>query len=138
MPNYKTCLVLVLLITSVFDANAQSSVPVKKENNSGAALPVFKDGVSGLLAYFRKITPIISANAKDESEFPTSLSMIFTIDKTGKVTDVEFPNTNMGSNCKSKVRAELLKMKGWKAAEINGKPIVSKYPFRIGCFLWSY
>jgi hypothetical protein len=138
MPNYKTSLVLILFLVSAFKANAQSSISGNKEGNSDTTIAVFKDGIPELGAYFRKITPIISANAKDESEFPTSLSMIFTIDKTGKVTDVEFPNTNIGSNCKSKVRAELLKMKGWKAAEINGKPIVSKYPFRIGCFLWSY
>ncbi len=40
-------------------------------------------------------------------------------------------------NCKSQVRNELLKMKGWKAAESNGKPIESKYPLSISCLSWS-
>jgi hypothetical protein len=138
MPNYKACLILIFFLVLAFKGNAQSSVSGNKEDNSDTTIAVFKDGISGLGDYFRKITPIISANTKDESNLPARLNIIFTISKTGKVTDVEFPNTNMESDCKSKVRDELLKMRGWKAAERNGKPIVSKYPFRISCFLWSY
>lgn len=137
MLNYKACLVLVLLVVLVFKTNAQSSVSLEKEDNSESAIPVFKDEASGLLAYFRKITTIIATSTKDESNLPTSLKMILTINKAGKVINVDFPNTNMEINCKTQVKNELLKMEGWKAAESNGKPIVSKYHWNISCLLWS-
>jgi len=137
MLSYKTCLVLVLLVAAVFESNAQPALSVEKEDYAESAFPVFKDGVPGLIVYLRKITPLIAANTKDESNLPTTLKMILTINTAGKVTDVEFPDTKMEKNCQSKVREELLKMEGWKAAESKGKSIISKYPLRISCLMWS-
>lgn len=139
MLNHKACLLFVLLVVAVaFKTNAQPALSEeKKDDYSESAFPDFKDGIPGLIIYLKKITPILLANTKDVNNLPTSLKMILTIDKTGKVTDVEFPDTRMEKYCQSKVREELLKMKGWKAAEYNGKPVVSKYPLRISCLLWS-
>lgn len=138
MLNWKVFVLVVLLVGSLSKTNAQSALPKEKDNTSESEFPGFKDGIPGLMKYLNRLIPVINENTKNKDNLPFSLRMILTIDTTSKVIDVEFLDSRMEDQCKSKLRETLLKMEGWKAAESNGKPVVAKFPWRVSCILWNY
>lgn len=133
--NLKSSVIIItLLIFSIFKTYSQSSVASGKDKVPSS--PTFKGGIPGMMNYFRnEIFPIISDETKDVENFPTSLKMTLTIDKKGKVIDIQFINTRMEEDCRNAVAGKLLEMKGWKAAQLNGKAVIGKYNCYIGCLL---
>ncbi|RZK67055.1 MAG: hypothetical protein EOO85_26020 [Pedobacter sp.] len=104
------------------------------------AYPVYLGGDGKLLMeYFEKeLSPLLNDcldNDKDSSP-PTTLKMILSINEHGLVRDVVCPQDNISKECKTLLRREVLKMKGWSAPIVSGKPVKSKYNWNVS-LSWS-
>jgi len=106
------------------------------------ARPVYKKGNNLLLMKYAstEIMPVL-LKCTDEPKIehlPNRLRMVLSINEDGVITDVIFPEDNLSTSCKQLVKKKLLKMAGWEAPQILGKPIKTKYTWNISCLNWGY
>lgn len=61
----------------------------------------------------KELTPVISRCIDRDGELITNLSIVLTIDKTGKVINASFPMPTLTDQCKYELKLKLLEMENW-------------------------
>lgn len=136
MKTIYSFLILVLISVSL---KAQTSVaPCDKLVAEPDTMPTYEGGENGLFEYIgERIVPVVSDCMKNEKAIITSVYITLTINKVGQVVSVDFPRLKASDACKSKLRTELMRMKGWSPGKYKGKPVCSQYLLPIPCMLWK-
>lgn len=100
--------------------------------------PKYQDDEIDLLNYLSNMLLIvINECQKRDEELIDKLLIYLTINREGKVIDATFLNSNASEICQQNMKSQMLKMKNWKPAEINGKAVCSKYRLPINCLNWE-
>jgi hypothetical protein len=100
--------------------------------------PKYPGGDEGIVLHARnKIIPLISAFYKNTADRITSLRATLYINKWGTVADVVFHDERITDPLRQKLCDEFLKMKGWKPARHDGKPVCARYVYIINCIRWQ-
>ena len=98
----------------------------------------YTNDIKALYVYSnKKLTPILSDCIKKEGEMITRLQIKLTIDKTGKVSAVDFPKLQASKSCQEILRSEILTMTGWIAGQSDGKNVCSNFYWPINCLKWE-
>ena len=98
----------------------------------------YTSDTKGLMDYLNKtLVPILGDCMKEDGGIIASLYMKLTIDKSGKVIEVEFIRLQASEKCKNKLREKILTMKGWSAGQMNEKNVCSKINWPISCLKWQ-
>jgi len=104
------------------------------------AYPLYLGGDGKLLmAYFtEEVSPLLTKclDKGKASRRPTRLKMILSINEHGIVTDVVCAQDNISIECKTLLRSEIMKMKGWSAPFVSCKSVSSEYNWNIS-LSWS-
>lgn len=101
-------------------------------------MPQYNKGDSGLSKYIRKeLIPVIGNCMNYDSLLISSLNIVLTIDKEGKVIDATFPKFNAPDSCKDELREKLKAMTGWIPGQMKGQPICCHFAIPISCLKWQ-
>jgi hypothetical protein len=94
----------------------------------------YKTDVKGMMDYaITNLLPIIS----EDGSQPTRMIASLTIDKAGKIVDVEFQNLDVKEESKVKLRDKIMQMENWIPGKVNGQSICSKYEWIVHCIKWG-
>ena len=80
-----------------------------------------------------ELVPTFNECIHNSNEIISSLHIVLTIDKKGKLIDVEFRKSELASTCKEELKNKILTMKGWDPGKVNGQNVCSKFIWPIGC-----
>jgi hypothetical protein len=101
-------------------------------------LPQYENDVKGLMDYLMTdLAPILSNCYKRDDILSTSIYLILTIDKKGKVIDVEFKRIQASEKCKEELKEKLLHMNGWTPGKHENVAVCCKYQWPISCINWE-
>lgn len=101
-------------------------------------LATFTGDIPGLMKYYKKhISPVLLTCKREQASTVKSMQLELVITSTGKVQSVAFPDLKAAEACKEKIKAEVMKMEGWKPAKIKGKPVCSKFYWPIYGIKWK-
>lgn len=102
------------------------------------SLPQYQNDGKGLMDYLMTdLAPILSDSYTRDNIITASIYLILTIDKKGKVIDVEFKKIHATEKCKEKLKEKLLTMTGWTPGKQGNKAVCSKYKWAIRCINWK-
>jgi TonB family protein len=102
-------------------ADTQSAEPKKAADVYEQASPV--DGYPALYEYFGK--ELRYPRVKEKDSVDGVVTVIFTIDKTGKPVDIQIENS-LGPEFDREAARLIEKMPDWNPARFNGQPVPSK------------
>ncbi len=106
--------------------------------NTTETMPHYKNETKGLFDYItQELSPVLAECMKHDNNIVSSLQIILTIDRNGKVIDVDFPQNNLSSYCKNKSKEKLMTMQGWTPGYIKGQAICNKFNWPIKCLKWE-
>lgn len=131
----KTLISLILCLISSL-VHGQTSVECDSIYTFTETSPSFKNGKLEFFKYINDEVITTLSDCKEES-LPTRLLISFTINKMGDVIEVTFNELYVSTDCKNKLRAQLLSMEGWIPGMINDSPVCSVYTLPISCILWK-
>ncbi|MEZ4911206.1 MAG: hypothetical protein R2774_10135 [Saprospiraceae bacterium] len=101
-------------------------------------LPKYENDIKGLMDYLMAdLAPILSDCYKRDDILTASIYLTLTIDKEGKVIDVEFKRIQASEKCKEELKEKLLTMTGWTPGKQGDLAICCKYQWPISCVNWK-
>ena len=131
-------LIFFVLFTFHFQAKCQNRCNCDTIYDFTDEMPVYKTGNESLLTYLiSDIAPAIKKCMKEDAYKISSLRMILTINKKGKVTDDGFLRPELHIICKKELLKTLRKMKGWKAGRLNGQVVCTHFSWPVSCIKWD-
>jgi hypothetical protein len=138
MKRLKTILTLLIFATG-FSSFGQS---VNNECDTiydfAETLPQYENDVKGLMDYLMTdLAPILSDCYKRDDILTASIYLTLTIDKEGKVIDVEFKRIQASEKCKEELKEKLLNMTCWTPGKQGDVSVCCKYQWPISCINWK-
>lgn len=133
-------IILTLLIFAIGFSTFGQSVNNKCDTiyDFVETLPQYENNVKGLMDYLMTdLAPVLSDCYTIDGILTASIYLTLTIDKKGKVIDVEFKRIEASEKCKGELRKKLLNMTGWSSGKVGDTAVCSKYQWPISCINWK-
>lgn len=96
------------------------------ERDPVIVLPKFPGGERARIDYFTRYL-----NYPSESTKPSRVDVQFILDKTGKITAVNFPNSPTSNPCQEEVKDFVNNMPNWSPGTMDGKPMECVVQFSV-------
>ncbi len=138
MKRLQTLLTLLIFTTgfSLFGQSAHNDCDTIYD--FATTLPHYQNDGKGLMDYLMTdLASILSDCYTRDNIITASIYLILTIDKKGKVIDVEFKRIHATDKCKEELKEKLLTMTGWTPGKQGNKVVCSKYLWPIRCINWN-
>ncbi|MFK8044143.1 MAG: hypothetical protein AB8B72_01510 [Crocinitomicaceae bacterium] len=130
-------MILITILTSLTVIAQPSSHECDSIYEFAEEMPVYQNGMNGLIKYLKSdlIPILVDCNGRD-GILTSSLYLSLTIDRQGKVIDVEFQRIQATEQCKKELREKLLTMKGWTSGMQDGIAICCTFSWPISGINW--
>lgn len=138
MKRLKTLLTLLILTMALNSYSQTVNCACDSIYDFAETLPQYQNGVKGLSEFLMTdIAPILSDCYRKDNVLTTSIYLTLTINKEGKVINVDFNKILASEKCKEELREKIITMTSWTPAKQGNIAVCSKYQLPIGCILWK-